>query len=477
MVAPRARVAPLLLGPYCPAAQSRPRTQEYPPLSSRTRAPLRLALSGDSILQRRLLSRTDPALSPLFDIIRGADIGFTNLEVLANDYRGDPALESGGSHFGGPAWVLDELTDAGFHLFNVATNHALDYGVSGLLHTMDALESRGLAYAGVGRNLEEAQRAAYHTHPNGTVAMVACTATLSKGQEASAQRPDMPGRPGVSPLRYDTVHDVTPAQMAALREIADQLGLEAQRQQMIKLGFGFPPDDPTILPVGTMNFRAADKPAIRMTAKQKDMDGLARWVKEAKTLADIVLVSFHAHEQGETKEDPADFLRVFAHRMIDAGATLVVGHGPHLLRGMEIYKGRPIFYSLGNFIGQNELVPRLPSDSYDRFRADPAMTPGEVYLKRTDNDRLGFPANPKYWETVVPLLTYRDGRLAEMVFHPVTLGLGEQRFLRGRPSLAEGAQATSILQRFADLSRPFGTEIAIDGATARLILPAPTGDA
>ena len=81
---------------------------------------LRLLLSGDSILQRWLRSRDDAALSPLFDRVRAADVSFTKLEVLANDYRGDPALESGGSHFGAPAWVLDELAQAGFSLFAAA---------------------------------------------------------------------------------------------------------------------------------------------------------------------------------------------------------------------------------------------------------------------------------------------------------------------------------------------------------------------
>ncbi len=46
--------------------------------------------------------------------------------------------------------------------------------------------------------------------------------------------------------------------------------------------------------------------------------------------------------------------------MIDAGADVFVGHGPHVLRGIEIYKGKPIFYSLSNFIFQNETVLRMP---------------------------------------------------------------------------------------------------------------------
>ena len=149
---------------------------------------LSLLLTGDSILQRRLQSRSDATLRPLFDKVRAADVAFTNLEVLANDYRGDPALESGGSHFGAPAWVLDELSAGGFDLFAAATNHALDYSISGLVHTIEALEARGLSFAGIGRNLEDARRPCYHTSPSGTVAMISCCSTFTRGNEAAAQR-------------------------------------------------------------------------------------------------------------------------------------------------------------------------------------------------------------------------------------------------------------------------------------------------
>src|SRR3954469_20159946 len=170
---------------------------------------MKLLLTGDSILQRRLQSAADPELRPLFDRVRAADIAFTNLEVLANDYRGDPALESGGSHFGAPSWVLDELTAAGFALFRTGANHCGDYSISGLLHSIEAMEARKLSFAGVGRNLEEARRPVYHTHPNGTVALVSCASSFAKGQEAGAQRSDLPGRPGLNPLHFETVHEVS----------------------------------------------------------------------------------------------------------------------------------------------------------------------------------------------------------------------------------------------------------------------------
>ena len=432
---------------------------------------LRLLLTGDSILQRRLQSRLDDSLRPLFDRVRAADVAFTNLEVLANDYRGEPALESGGSHFGAPAWVLDELTDAGFDLFATATNHCLDYSISGLLHSIEAMEARGLSFAGVGRNLEDARRPVYHTHPNGTVAMISCASSFAKGQEASAQRPDMPGRPGLNPLRFETMHEVTPPQLAMLREIAEQLGLEQDRLQKIKMGFAFPPSDPSVFPLNGMNFRSANQAAVRTTVNRKDVDGIVRWLAEARGLSDLVLVSIHAHEQGDTKEIPAEFLPVFAREMIDKGADLVVGHGPHLLRGMEIYKGKPIFYSLGNFIGQNELVPKMPSDAYERFRADPDLTPGQVYQKRTNNDRGGFPSDRRYWESLAPVLTYDGNVLRSIELLPVSLGWKESRHRRGRPRLAEGDEARSILDRFAQLSRPFGTIVELGGETATVALP------
>ena len=129
---------------------------------------------------------------------------------------------------------------------------------------------------------------------------------------------------------------------------------------------------------------------------------------------------------------------------------------------------KPIFYSLGNFLGQNELVPKIPADGYERFRAEADLTPGQVYQKRTRNDEAGFPADRRYWESVVPTLTYDGGALSRIELTPITLGWKEARHRRGRPRLAEGEEARSILACFAELSRPFGTELRDDGRAVRL---------
>ena len=83
-------------------------------------------------------------------------------------------------------------------------------------------------------------------------------------------------------------------------------------------------------------------------------------VSAAKKKADIVVVSFHGGAEGEAAQqvpneteifagEKRGNLRLFAHTVIDAGADLVLGHGPHVMRGMEIYKGHLIDYSMGNF--------------------------------------------------------------------------------------------------------------------------------
>lgn len=102
-----------------------------------------------------------------------------------------------------------------------------------------------------------------------------------------------------------------------------------------------------------------------------DLESAAALAAEAGRHADIVVVSFHggAEGSGATRtrnvterfcgENRGNVVR-FDHEMIDAGADLILGHGPHVVRGLEIYKGKLIAYSLGNFVGYKTLSTRWP---------------------------------------------------------------------------------------------------------------------
>lgn len=91
-----------------------------------------------------------------------------------------------------------------------------------------------------------------------------------------------------------------------------------------------------------------------------DLDGARQLVLDAKKRADLVIVSFHGGAEGTDKQhvrfgseiflgENRGNLPAFTHTVIDAGAGLVLGHGPHVMRGMEVYKGHLIVYSMGNF--------------------------------------------------------------------------------------------------------------------------------
>lgn len=77
---------------------------------------LALALTGDSMITRRVSRSRDEQARRLFDRIQGADVAFTNLEVLPTDFRGHPAQESGGDHMAAHAWVIDDLLEMGFDM-------------------------------------------------------------------------------------------------------------------------------------------------------------------------------------------------------------------------------------------------------------------------------------------------------------------------------------------------------------------------
>lgn len=422
------------------------------------------------MITRRAFINRDEATQQLVHILRNADLSFTNLESLPNDFCGYPAVESGGTHMAAQSWVIDELMAAGIDMFACATNHALDYSIEGLLAVLTNLERKAVPFAGVGRNLADARMPVYVESSSATVALLACVSTFAKGQAAGEQRPDVPGRPGVNPLHVKTTYEVTPAQCAWIRQIAEELGVEQRRQEAIESGFGYPPDDPAVFPFLGSNFREGFKPAIRTSCDKKDVEAIIQWIHEARSRSDVVLVSLHAHESGTTREDPAEFIVQFGRLAVDEGADLVVGHGPHLIRGLEVYKGKPIFYSLGNFIAQNDLVYKLPADAYDRFRTDPGATPSTVFSNRSRSEQSGFPADPRYWQSVMPVCDFVDGCLTSIELIPVALGYGQPVHRRGRPKLAEEAEGVEILGRLQRLSNSFGTRIEINDGKARVTL-------
>ncbi len=233
------------------------------------------------------------------------------------------------------------------------------------------------------------------------------------------------------------------------------------------------PKDESVYSFLERRFVEADTFEIRSHAHEGDLAAHQRWISHARRQADWVLVSLHSHEFERSKEVPAAFMVEFARACIDAGADAFFGHGPHLLRGIELYGDRPIFYGLGNFIFQNDLVLRQPADMYEQFKLPPDATPADLYDRRTRNDTLGFAADTRYWESVVAACELRRDGPPSVRLHPIELGFGGPRSRRGLPRLAEPAHGRAILDRLSTLCMPFGTAVIPEG-DAGVLTPGPT---
>ncbi|HEV2844766.1 MAG TPA: CapA family protein, partial [Thermoanaerobaculia bacterium] len=150
---------------------------------------------------------------------------------------------------------------------------------------------------------------------------------------------------------------------------------------------------------------------------------------------------------------------------IDAGADAFFSAGPHVMRGIEIYKGKPIFYSLSNFIFQYETIHGLSAEAYAGMGLDPATLDPSLFGKK-----IFYHEQKRFWQSFVPKITYEDGQVVEIEIHPVSLGFGKPLYERGTPVLARGEDATEILEQLAALSKPFGTRIDIQEGVGRVVL-------
>jgi len=419
--------------------------------------PLTFALAGDSIITRKLSIYQEPEFLKLIDLVRGADVAFTNLEMLFHDYESYPMHESGGTWMRADPALVKELVWAGFDLVSRANNHTGDYGVGGMRLTSKYVRDAGLVQAGVGESLAEAREAGFLDSPKARIALISTASTFPDHSRASDTRGDIPARPGLNPLRFTTTNIVTRDRMTALRSVAQELGVRT-------------PEQTDRITLWGRRFVVGDTPGVRTEPLKADVDAMARVVSSAAKMADYVIVTIHSHEGGRDRTVPSDFLVTFAHAMIDAGAHMFVGHGPHVVRGVEIYKGRPILYSVGDFIFQNETLQRFPAEAYEAVGLGRDAAIGDFNDTRSNGDRRGFNADREIWESFVATLQWNGAELTDLTLHPITLGFGLSMTERGRPKLADGALARQILDNIVARSRPFNTQITLDGGVGRVVL-------
>lgn len=423
-----------------------------------------MASVGDTIVAYPQSANPDAGFQGVLKLIRDADVATANYEGNIIDGRTFKGTGPGG--FGGTPDVAADVKAMGFDLVARSNNHAGEYGYDGLLETNGWLDKAGIVYAGSGEKYASARAARFVSTAKGRVGMVATASSYAEAMVAQPGRGEWPGRGGQSALHYTRFYMTPTALWQAVKGLRD----------------GFPNGNGFYVPTGDTadsitllgeRFKLApnaSKPSYSYQMNEADVRDLVAAVTEGKSRSDFMTFAIHAHQFADTKggerglnlpdsEDLdtnpsiADFLPVLAKRVIDAGADAFLGTGVHVLRGIEIYKGRPIFYGLGEFFRQMDVIGL--SGMGGRGRGD-------------DN------SPPIKYESIVAVSRFEHGQVSEIRLHPLELTDDVRMAHRGIPRLASPQMAQRILARLQKLSAPLGTTITIEGNVG-VIRPRPAG--
>jgi poly-gamma-glutamate synthesis protein (capsule biosynthesis protein) len=356
---------------------------------------------GDVAPNRAEFATMFEHVAPVF---HQADIVFGNMEEVISD-RGAPSV-----HAPLPMRTRPEaakaIRAAGFHALSMANNHCMDWGHDGLVDTLRHVEEAGMAITGAGANIADARVPAIVERDGVKIAFVAASSILPLGYWADEQRP------GCVPMRAYTHYEQIET---------DQPGTPAR----------------------TLTF---PHPA--------DLQNLLADIRAARKKADIVVLSIHwgIHYVPEVI---ADYQRTIAHAAIDVGCDIVLGHHAHILKGVEVYKGKAIFYSLGNFaIELPGAWSKIRYEDRPRFKETRKLNP-EIGKSR---DSL-FPDD--MLKTGIVKCVVANKAIRRVSFLPCDLAkTAEPRPLRASDS--RFAEVTDYLERISS-NQELGTRFAREG--------------
>jgi len=414
--------------------------------------------TGDAFITRHIPHEGYDGYEDICECIKQHDVKFSNLEMTFHNQEGVPAAVSGGTWAMADPALLDDIKAMGFNIYNTANNHSCDYSHGGVLATIKNLKERDMIFSGTGKNLQDASRPCWLETGKGRIALISVCSTFDTSAIAGGQSGDVAGRPGLNPLRHSVIYHVDKQHYDMVNELEELTKINALKNHSIKNGYSNPFKEGT-MPFGSSTFVLDDRNWTESIPNEADMKRIKDEIQEARKQADIVLVSIHAHEmKGDDTKVPDMFIETFSRECIDAGANAVIGHGPHELRGIEIYKGGVIFYSLGNFIFETETVELQPYDAYVNKNMPVDTKVGSYMDQRSKNGTVGYGVLPEIWNSVMAAWTMENGRITQVQLYPIELGMHLGRSQKGVPRMSRDEK---ILEYLNNLSKPYGTNIKI----------------
>jgi len=311
----------------------------------------------------------DSIFDNIRDMLQHGDIAFCQLEINLSS-KGSPLPQAR------LAMQADRKTaaafkNAGFNLISFAGNHCLDWGNEAFKDTIDALREHDIRVIGVGNNISEARMPAIFDIKGTKIAFLAYNTILPQGYWAE------PDRPGCAPMRAFTFYEQVEH---------DQPGTACRTHTFAHRG---------------------------------DLQAMIEDIEKARARADLVVLSMHwgIHFVPAVI---ADYQKEMAYTAIDAGADLILGHHAHILKGIEVYKGKAIFYSLCNFA--LDLAPAKEMIERPRHKEIMSLNP----------DWLPDPEYPTYYmpkdsrKTIVAKCNINNKKIAGISFLPTIINKKSQ---------------------------------------------------
>ena len=316
--------------------------------------------------------------------------------MLFHDYEHAPTDKRSGTFMRCDPKFIADLQWMGFQMMSTAHNHSIDFGEGGILKNIENLNKYGVVHAGSGRNLAEARAPAYLETAKGRVALLSGTTTLFPWGRAADQRRDFQGRPGRQPAA--ALHGIHRRQGDLRKPAAYRRSARDAAQAAVRTARSATYHRPIRPPSSTsrgsatrphnyLKITLGDKIERRHYPYKPDLDGMLERIHDARRMAQWVVVAMH--NQDIPGDEPQEHAIAMFRAMVDAGADILVGTGPHQDRGIEIYKGRPIFYGLGDFILQNDTVLLEPQEHYDHIGLPWNSTPADFYDARAGYEGVG----------------------------------------------------------------------------------------
>ena len=250
--------------------------------------------------------------------------------------------------------IVPDLKEAGFDVLSLANNHSLDYGYEALFETIAGLDHLDIRHIGAGKSLAEAVAPEIVEIKGRRIGFVAFTSLLPTGAAASDRRP------GLAPIHVHVAYQVNPY---------------------------FEMEEP------------GNPPAVKTWADAQDLAAFEQVIRDLRPQVDFLIVS--AHWGFGAGEELAEYQRPLGHALIDAGADVIFGNHVHAVHGIEVYQGKAILYSPGNFIAQQpreglsdiavRLLDEMSTDGYAAWLDVAASGTYSVRIIPTATDKNGLP--------------------------------------------------------------------------------------